>query len=41
MPNYAIVVSNVTSDWGAFTLLSYIPTYMNDVLKLDITKVNT
>ncbi|XP_063425395.1 sialin-like isoform X2 [Mytilus trossulus] len=37
MPNYAIVVSNITCDWGLYTLLTYIPTYMNDVLKLDIT----
>lgn len=36
MPNYAIIVSNVTSDWGAYTLLTNIPTYINEVLKFDI-----
>lgn len=37
LPVWAIVVSNVTSDWGAYTLLTNLPTYLNDVLKLDIT----
>lgn len=37
LPVIAIVVSNVTSDWGAYTLLTNIPSYMNDVLRLDIT----
>nr|KAG5708317.1 hypothetical protein BaRGS_034348 [Batillaria attramentaria] len=36
MPNYAIIVSNITSDWGAYTLLTNIPTYINEVLKFDI-----
>lgn len=36
MPNYAIIVSNVTSDWGAYTLLTNIPTYISEVLKFDI-----
>ncbi|XP_071171387.1 sialin-like [Mytilus edulis] len=37
LPVLAIVVSNITSDWGAYTLLTNIPTYMSEVLKLDIT----
>lgn len=37
MPSNAIIVSNITSDWGGYTLLSYIPTYMNDVFKLNLT----
>ncbi|XP_046329728.2 sialin-like [Haliotis rufescens] len=36
LPSYAIIVSNITSDWGAYTLLTNIPTYMNEVLKFDI-----
>ncbi|XP_050396704.1 sialin isoform X1 [Patella vulgata] len=36
LPVYAIVVSNTTSDWGAYTLLINIPTYMKEVLKFDI-----
>lgn len=37
LPVYAIIVANVTSDWGAYTLLTNIPTYMNEVLQFDIT----
>jgi hypothetical protein len=40
MPNYAIIVSNVTSDWGAYTLLTNIPSYISDVLKFDIASVS-
>ncbi|XP_067658052.1 sialin-like [Haliotis asinina] len=36
LPSYAIIVSNITSDWGAYTLLTNIPTYMSEVLKFDI-----
>ncbi|KAK7110094.1 sialin-like [Littorina saxatilis] len=36
LPNYAIIVSNITSDWGAYTLLTNIPTYISEVLKFDI-----
>ena len=39
MPNYAIIVSNVTSDWGAYTLLTNIPTYISEVLKFNIASV--
>eukprot|EP00105_Crassostrea_gigas_P039163 XP_019923311.1 PREDICTED: sialin [Crassostrea gigas] len=37
MPVYAIIMSNIASDWGGYTLLTNIPTYMKEVLKLDIT----
>ncbi|XP_061194089.1 sialin-like [Saccostrea echinata] len=37
LPVYAIVISNVACDWGGYTLLTNIPTYMKEVLKLDIT----
>ncbi|XP_064602310.1 sialin-like [Liolophura sinensis] len=37
LPVWAIVVSNTCSDWGNYTLLTGIPTYMNEVLKFDIT----
>ena len=40
MPNYAIIVSNITSDWGAYTLLTNIPTYISEVLKFDIASVS-
>ena len=40
LPVLAIIVSNITSDWGAYTLLTNIPTYMNEVLRLDITAVS-
>ncbi|XP_064600100.1 sialin-like [Liolophura sinensis] len=36
LPVWAIIVANTTSDWGAYTLLTGIPTYMNEVLKFDI-----
>ncbi|XP_045189876.2 uncharacterized transporter slc-17.2-like isoform X2 [Mercenaria mercenaria] len=37
MPVIAILVANITTDWGTYTLLTSIPTYMNEVLKLDIS----
>lgn len=40
LPVYAIIVANVCSDWGAYTLLTNIPTYINEVLKFDITSVS-
>lgn len=40
MPVYAIIMSNIASDWGGYTLLTNIPTYMKEVLKLDITSVS-
>ncbi|KAK2186201.1 hypothetical protein NP493_211g02022 [Ridgeia piscesae] len=35
-PLWAIIVANFTSDWGLYTLLTNIPTYMKDVLHRDI-----
>jgi len=40
VPVYAVVVVNILSDWGAYTLLTNIPTYMKEVLKLDIFSVS-
>ncbi|CAG5123820.1 unnamed protein product [Candidula unifasciata] len=37
LPVWAIIVANVASDWGAYTLLTNIPTYINEVLRFDIT----
>jgi hypothetical protein len=39
MPVWAIVVANICSDWGSYTFLTQIPSYMNDVLKFDIAVV--
>lgn len=36
MPVQAIIVSNISADWGVYTLLTGIPTYMKEVLKFDI-----
>ncbi|XP_012942626.1 sialin [Aplysia californica] len=36
LPVYAIIIANVASDWGAYTLLTNIPTYISEVLKFDI-----
>jgi len=35
-PVWALVVMNVASDWGAYSLLTNIPTYLRDVLKFDL-----
>ena len=40
IPVHAIIVSNVTADWGVYTLLTGIPTYMKEVLKFDIAAVS-
>ncbi|XP_060084519.1 uncharacterized transporter slc-17.2-like [Ylistrum balloti] len=36
-PVIAIIIVNVMSDWGAYTLLANIPLYLKEVLKFDIT----
>lgn len=41
LPAIAILVANITTDWGLYTLLTSIPTYMNEVLKLDISAVSS
>ena len=40
MPVWAILVANVSSDWGLFTLLTNIPTFLKDVLRFDIQSVS-
>ncbi|KAK7098468.1 sialin-like [Littorina saxatilis] len=35
---WAIVVTNVCANWGTYTFLTNIPTYMREVLKFDIKK---
>ena len=37
---WAIIASNVTSDWGIYTMLTNIPTYMYEVLKFDMASVS-
>ena len=37
---WAIIAANVTSDWGIYTMLTNIPTYMYEVLKFDMTSVS-
>ena len=39
-PVWGLMVINAASDWGAYTLLTNIPTYMRDVLKFDIKAVS-
>ena len=41
LPVFAILVANITSDWGTYTLLTSIPSYMKEVLKLNISEVST
>ncbi|XP_014665689.1 PREDICTED: uncharacterized transporter slc-17.2-like isoform X2 [Priapulus caudatus] len=36
MPVWAIIVAHSCADWGTYTLLTQIPTFMKEVLKLDI-----
>ena len=37
---WAILVANLTTDWGLYFLLTSIPLYMSEVLKLDISTVS-
>lgn len=37
-PVWAIIVTHACSNWGTYTFMTNIPTYMKDVLKFDITK---
>jgi len=36
LPVWAIVVAHVCANWGTYTLLTNIPTYMKEILKFDI-----
>jgi MFS transporter, ACS family, solute carrier family 17 (sodium-dependent inorganic phosphate cotransporter), other len=38
VPIYAIAVAHFAFTWGYYTLLTQLPTYMNDILKFDLTK---
>jgi len=35
-PVWAIIISFITEDWGLYTFLTNVPTYMNEVLKFDV-----
>lgn len=39
VPVWAIIVAHTFSNWGTYTLLTNIPTYMKEVLKFDIQSV--
>lgn len=41
LPVYAIMVANICSDWGLYTLLTNIPTYMKEVLNFDLAENGT
>lgn len=41
LPVYAIMVANICSDWGLYTLLTNIPTYMKEVLNFDLAEVSS
>lgn len=36
---WAIIIVNFANGWGYYTMLSELPTYMNDVLGFDISEV--
>ena len=36
---WAIVVTHMCANWGTYTFLTNIPTYMKEVLKFDIRSV--
>ncbi|XP_045163989.2 sialin-like [Mercenaria mercenaria] len=38
LPVWAIIVTHTCAEWGAYTFLTNIPSYMEDVLKFDIKK---
>ena len=40
LPVYAIIVANICSDWGLYTLLTNIPTYMKEVFNFDLAEVS-
>lgn len=41
MPFYSLAIVHAAHNWGFWTLLTEMPTYMKGVLKFDIKKVNT
>ena len=36
---WAVIVGYVITEWGSTAMLTYVPTYMNEVLKFDIKQV--
>uniref|UniRef100_A0A914W490 Major facilitator superfamily (MFS) profile domain-containing protein n=1 Tax=Plectus sambesii TaxID=2011161 RepID=A0A914W490_9BILA len=39
LPVWAAVVGHFAGDWGAYMMMTSLPTFMNDVLKLDLTSL--
>ena len=39
MPFYAILIAHTAQNWSFYTLLSELPTYMNQILHFDIKEV--
>jgi hypothetical protein len=39
VPVWAVVIMSFCSNWGLYTLLTDLPTYLNDVLQYSISKV--
>ncbi len=37
---WAIIVTHTCANWGTYTLLTNIPSYMNEVLKFNISEVS-
>jgi hypothetical protein len=40
MPMWAVVVAHCGQNWGFFTLLTEMPSYMNSILKFDLKSVS-
>uniref|UniRef100_A0A5S6QPJ8 Sialin n=1 Tax=Trichuris muris TaxID=70415 RepID=A0A5S6QPJ8_TRIMR len=38
VPVWAIVAAHFTENWGFYTMLTYLPAYMNDVLRFELQK---
>ena len=41
LPMWAIIVAHTCANWGTYTLLTNIPTYMKEVLRFDIKAVSS
>ena len=39
-PVWAIIIAFIGEDWGGYTLLTELPSYMSTVLHLDIKEVH-
>lgn len=40
VPLWAIIVTQMCSNWSFYTLLTSLPTYMNDILHFDLQSVS-